>query len=288
MVGARQMERVMELVKQAGAKIVLAGDIEQLQAIEAGAPLRLIIEEGGSKALSEIRRQKEGWQKQATVDLHDGDVGKALEAYSGRGFVHEHGTQKGALDSMVEAWDRHRQEHPRESQVMLAFRRADVFELNMRAREIRRNAYELGMKDVRVWTERGERIFAAGDRVCFLKNDRSLGVKNGTLGAIEIIQMDQTVIRLDGPGHKRVVLDLESYNHLDHGYAATVHKSQGATVDRAHVLASQLFDRHTTYVALSRHTGQVDLHWSKEEFSDQKALCEALSRENRKDMVVDY
>ena len=250
--------------------------------------MRLIAGEVGSETLSEIRRQKEAWQKQATVDLHDGRTDRALEAYRSRGFVHEHETQKEALDSMVEAWDKHRQEHPRESQLMLAYKRVDVFELNLRAREIRRSGGELKGRDFKVETERGDRDFAAGDRVCFLKNDRTLDVKNGTLGTIEIMEKGQAVIRLDGPGHRRVAVDFKSYNHLDHGYAATVHKSQGATVDRAHVLASQLFDRHTAYVGMTRHTGQADLHWSREEFSGQKDLYDTLSCERKKDMVVDY
>ncbi|MBR7551402.1 AAA family ATPase, partial [Mycobacterium tuberculosis] len=37
MIGTRQMERVLAHAEQAGAKVVMVGDPEQLQAIEAGA-----------------------------------------------------------------------------------------------------------------------------------------------------------------------------------------------------------------------------------------------------------
>ncbi|MDT8873524.1 hypothetical protein RAA17_26310 [Komagataeibacter rhaeticus] len=66
---------------------------------------------------------------------------------------------------------------------MLAHRRVDVLALNEAAREIRREAGELG-EDVLVPTAQGERVFAAGERVYFLRNDRALGVKNGTLGTV--------------------------------------------------------------------------------------------------------
>jgi hypothetical protein len=78
------------------------------------------------------------------------------------------------------------------------------------------------------------------------------------------------------------------YNHLDHGYAATIHKAQGVTVDRTHVLASPGLDRHATYVALSRHRQSVDLHYGRDDFADQQRLGRVLSRERAKDMASDY
>ena len=118
-------------------------------------------------------------------------------------------------------------------------------------------------------TERGAREFAAGDRVYFLRNERRLGVKNGTLGTVERIeghvpgQGDRLAVRLDDG--RSVGFDVKDYAHIDHGYAATVHKSQGVTVDRTHVLATSHMDRHAAYVGLSRHRERVDLHWSEDQ-----------------------
>jgi len=47
--------------------------------------------------------------------------------------------------------------------------------------------------------------------------------------------------------------------HLDHGYALTVHRAQGATYDRAHVLAAG-GGRELAYVALSRAREGTTLH----------------------------
>jgi len=170
---------------------------------------------------------------------------------------------------------------------MLAYRRDEVRELNLQAKQIRRDAGELG-RDFSVQTERGPREFAAGDRVYFMRNDRNLEVKNGTLGTVELMKKDGAVIRLDGPGHKRVSVDFGQYSHLDHGYAATVHKSQGVTVDRAHVLAGDLFDKHSAYVGMSRHRERVDLHWSREAFGSRAELQRTLSRARPKEMAVDW
>ncbi len=156
---------------------------------------------------------------------------------------------------------------PRQIRIMLAHRRVDVRALNEQARALRREAGELGVDRV-LSTGSGERAFAEGDRVYFLKNERSLGVKNGTLGTVARIAGAgaSLVVRLDAPGGagrgRAVSFDLKDYAEIDHGYAATVHKSQGVTVDQAHVLATRGMDRHMAYVGLSRHREGVSLHWS--------------------------
>ena len=144
-------------------------------------------------------------------------------------------------------------------------------ELNQMARSLRHQQGELG-QDVAFQTERGARAFAERDRVYFLKNDRSLGVMNGTLGTIEAIKDGAVTVRLDNDGRSganalaHVTITMERYNHLDYGYAATIHKAQGVTVDRSYVLASKYLDAHSTYVAMSRHRESADLFYGKDVF----------------------
>ena len=72
MIGSRQMERVLSVAERAGAKIVLVGDPEQLQAIEAGAAFRSIVERHGAAEITEIRRQREDWQRRRHAGARDG------------------------------------------------------------------------------------------------------------------------------------------------------------------------------------------------------------------------
>ena len=87
---------------------------------------------------------------------------------------------------------------------------------------------------------------------------------------------------------RSVGFDVKDYAHIDHGYAATVHKSQGVTVDRTHVLATSHMDRHAAYVGLSRHRERVDLHWGADELGSRERLTRALGRERLKDTSLDY
>src|SRR5204862_6110723 len=69
MIGSRQMAEIMDEVTKRGAKIVLVGDPEQLQAIQAGAAFRGITDRTSYIELTEIWRQKEAWQKEATIQF---------------------------------------------------------------------------------------------------------------------------------------------------------------------------------------------------------------------------
>jgi ATP-dependent exoDNAse (exonuclease V) alpha subunit len=87
---------------------------------------------------------------------------------------------------------------------------------------------------------------------------------------------------------RSVRFDLKDYDRIDHGYAATIHKAQGITVDRAHVLTTPGMDAHGSYVALSRHRDGVDLHNCRDDFASQDRLVRTQSRDRAKDMASDY
>jgi hypothetical protein len=276
---------VLSHAAEAGAKVVLVGDPQQLQAIEAGAAFRSIHERHGGAEIGEVRRQREDWQREATRDLADRRTGNALEAYRSHGMVHEVETREQARGDLIECWDRDRQASPDRTRIILTHTNDEVRALNEAARERMRAAGDLG-DEVRMTVERGARNFASGDRVMFLQNERGLGVKNGTLGIIERVSSQSMTVQTDDG--RSVRFDLKDYNHIDHGYAATIHKAQGMTVDRTHVLATPGMDAHGSYVALSRHRDGMDLHYGRDDFAGQDRLVRTLSRDRAKDMASDY
>jgi Ti-type conjugative transfer relaxase TraA len=306
LVGSRQMERLLSQAQSAGAKVVLIGDPEQLQAIEAGAAFRALAERHGAADISEVRRQSVAWQREATRELATARTAAALERYTAAGMVQPAATREAAKAALVAGWDAVRQASPQASQVILAYTRDDVRALNELARARLRASGQLG-PDQAVQTERGERVFAAGDRIMFQRNDRALGagpggrggvaVKNGTLGTVLAVEAggERLTVQLDGAGGpagngaaRAVTFAVRDSAQIDHGYAATIHKAQGVTVDRAHVLASQHMDRHAAYVALTRHRDGVALHYGRDEFRDGPTLARTLGRQRLKDTSLDY
>ncbi len=279
MVGSRQLSRFIQAVDQAGAKIVLVGDPEQLQPIGPGAAFRAVAERVGFVELEEIRRQREGWQREASVDFGRHRTVEGLAAYEERGGIRFEATGEDARNAIVRDVTEDMAAWPDGSRLVLAHRNADVLALNETIRGVRKERGELE-GELAFHTSEGERAFAPGDRVLFRENNRDLGVKNGMLGTVARVsgpdELDgqRLVVRLDsaqGPGLGRAVsVSMEDYAAVDHGYATTIHKSQGATVDRAYVLASETMDRHLTYVAMTRHRDGVQLYAGRDEFAGRQ------------------
>ncbi len=176
-----------------------------------------------------------------------------------------------------------------EDAIVLAHTRADVRDLNEAIRRARAETGELS-EAAAFQAGQGKREFAAGDRIVFLKNDRELGVKNGTLGTVEAAEADRLTVVLDGgkASRERITVEAHAYAAVDHGYAVTIHKSQGATVDRAFVLASGGMDRHLTYVAMTRHREQAALYAGRDDFENYKAMAGRLARKRTKETTLDF
>ena len=329
MLGSRQIARVLEEIGSGGAKVVFIGDPQQLQAIEAGAAFRAISEQVGYLELTEIRRQQEPWQQEATKEFAVRHTQEAIGLYEQHDCLHLFETKEAAKVALVEKWDEVRTSEPDKSQIMLAYTRRDAQELNELARSYRQENNELG-EGRELQTVNGNKEFAVNDRIYFLRNDRGMGVKNGTLGTIECIKgigsfggeadrekreeevsragkeaneeavveketdsrQYQITVRLDKDdldGNPRTVtFNLEQYGHITHGYAATIHKAQGVTVDQSYILASKHLDSHAAYVGMSRHRERADLYWSREEFANKKELEQVLGRDRSKDVTLDY
>ncbi|MBA9031752.1 Ti-type conjugative transfer relaxase TraA [Rhizobium leguminosarum] len=280
MVGSRQLARFVNAVEKSGAKIVLVGDHEQLQAIGAGAPFRAIAAQIGHAELSEILRQNEPWQREASVAFATHRTAEGLAAYQAHGDIRLGATREDVRAGIVRDYLADREQRPEGSRVAMAHRRADVFAINDAVRTALQDRFGLARGaengEFTFQTDNGKRAFAPGDRIVFLQNDRDLGVKNGMMGTVAAVEPDALQIRLDGKagGVKDahdVTVRPKDYQSFDHGYATTIHKNQGATVDRAFVMASGTMDRHLTYVAMTRHRDAVQLYAAQDEFADRKA-----------------
>ncbi|WP_108461686.1 Ti-type conjugative transfer relaxase TraA [Devosia naphthalenivorans] len=286
MVASRQMAGFVEAASRAGAKLVLVGDPEQLQPIEAGAAFRAIVDRIGYAELETIYRQKEGWMRAASLDLARGRVEAAIAAYRDQGRVLGAKLKAEAIANLIADWNA--DYDPTKTSLILAHLRRDVHTLNSLARE---KLVERGLLgDGHAFqTQDGPRQFDAGDQIVFLKNDSGLNVKNGMLAKVVEAVPGRIVATIgEGDAARRIEVDQRTYCNLDHGYATTIHKSQGATVDRVKVLASLSLDRHLTYVAMTRHRDHVALYYGARSFEQVGGLIKVLSRREAKETTLDY
>lgn len=286
MIASRQMATFVEAASRSGAKLVLVGDPDQLQPIEAGAAFRAIVERIGYAELDTIYRQKAQWMRDASLDFARGRIADALSAYRRQGRILGSELKAQAIENLIADWNR--DYDPTKSSLILAHLRRDVRTLNDMARGklIERGLLEPGHA---FRTEDGERRFAVGDQVVFLRNEGSLGVKNGMIGKVMEAAPRRFVAEIgEGSDRQRVEVDQRFYRNVDHGYATTIHKAQGATVDRVKVLATLSLDRHLTYVAMTRHREDVALYYGRRSFGFNGGLIAVLSRLRPKETTLDY
>ena len=171
---------------------------------------------------------------------------------------------------------------------MLAGTRSDAHQLNLLARVSLKDQQLLG-SDMDVTTSKGSRTFAVGERILFTRNSRDLGLRNGQAGTLVEAKLDhkgmpQLTIHTDT--HKNVKVNTAEYAHLDYGYAVTLHKAQGQSVDHIWVLLSEsMADREWTYVSTSRHRESLKVFAPQESLEEIRALMQ-VSRE--KTSTLDY
>lgn len=283
MCDSRLMSRLQDHVDTAGAKLVLVGDTRQLQPIDAGGAMRAQREAAGKYAeMNEIRRQKDDAEKAMVHDAKAGRSEKVVDYLEQNGRLHQHESRADVVKAMAAATVEDLKNC--KTSLALAESKAEVRLINEEAREMAKAAGIVTGEDRAFTTERGERQFAAGDRVIFLKNDSDLGVKNGTTGTVEQSADGRLTVKID-ESDRSVEVQQDKYAHIDHGYGMTVHKSQGVTVDRAHYAPSGMTHREMSYVALSRQRETVEMHVTREQRAD---LAKQLGESKAKGSSSDY
>jgi len=322
MTDLHDMALVMDAVREAGAKLVLVGDHAQLQPVGPGAPYRAIVEQIGFSELNQIQRQDDPGDCAASVLLSGGTVGEAVDYYAQKGQIHllanpdkdnmqdtnvddsdddgggdgdgdgdggETGTGCAALQRLVGHWAKDLTADALEERLILAHRRVDVAALNQVARRAMQENGLLGSFERSVNAIDGPIPLSVGDRILFLQNDKNLRVSNGEFAQVLKINGDAITARLSGKTGHEVTFSDQEYPHFNYGYAATVHKSQGVTVDHTFVyVAGRVWDRFLAYVAMTRHRKSLHVYANQSQFKDLNALKRTFSRSVLKDTVLDW
>ncbi len=250
MVGTRDLARLAEAAVRSRAKLVLVGDDRQLPEIQAGGAFHALAERLPKHELREVRRQHEAWDIQALEALRSGEIERWARAYRDHGQITVGDSAEATRAALVNDWSR-----ATGDRLMIAARRDDVADLNHGARRLLQDRGALGPDEL---TAAG-RGYAVGDRVIGSRNDRRVGILNGQRGTITAAdaQNRSVDVALDNGSRIRLGPEYLDAGHLDHGYAITAHRAQGATVDRAFVLGSEELYREWGYTALSRHREQA-------------------------------
>lgn len=290
MVGTPSMSALLKYAEQAKAKIILQGDPLQLQSVERGGAMRAITKAvGGGATLADIRRQKHA-EDTKTAGLFYAAGGdelrtRAQNSTAGREILArmEKRGQIRAFDDDGEAMrnlvaDYLGSPTSATEKLIIAGKRSDVAALNDAVREGLRARGRLGpdhVIQVAYGTEGKTRPMplAVGDQVRFNAKDKKLGLVNGSRARIDAIEL------LEGGGHRieatlisdikrddgrTIAFDTREFSALAHGYASTVHKSQGQSKTEVYHYAGEtaggVSDRQLALVAFTRMKQSYQLY----------------------------
>jgi len=250
------LARLALAVERSGASLVLVGDHRQLAAVGPGGALAALLERRPDivVTLDANVRQRDPAERKALADLRDGSVSRAVAWYARNDRIGVQPTPLDTLVAMTAAWATDLAAG--HDTALLAWRRQDVADLNRLARERWDRLGRLPGDDVKV---DGGRYYAVGDRLVALAPNPEAGIV--TSEPLTVLAVDEDALTVRTSDGTALVLTGEGIDtkHLDYGYALTVHRAQGATCDRAHVLAAG-GGRELGYVALSRARDQTLIH----------------------------
>ena len=214
-------------------------------------------------------------------------------------------TRAAAREALVVAWKTSVLDNPNSSHLMLAYTNKDVTSLNRQARLLMRACGVIKGPEYTYVTTKDEkntldgstlsgkkslqeqRGFSVGDRLVFCKNDRGLDVKNGMMGTVTSLSPSKISVALDNI-NREISFSPNLYKSFDHGWAVTLHKAQGITVDRVFKLASFEEHRNLAYVGMTRHRENLQVFGSLLDFWRHEVFLARLSASHDKASLLDY
>ncbi|MGX1886793.1 MobF family relaxase [Streptomyces sp. NPDC055287] len=256
MAGTLLLDQVLADASAAGAVVRLLGDPHQLAAVEAGGALRLIARAGGAIELSRLHRFRVPGEADASLALRDGgDNRDVFTWYRDKGRIVA-GNHEAMCDAVFTAWANDTGKGL--ISLMTAADNATVTALNLRAQAWHINAGNVDTS--RTVKLRGRQHAHVGDIIVTRQNRRRMTVragrdfvKNGDTWTVQhILPTGDIVVRhTQHSGRIKLPADYLAAQ-CELGYASTIHRAQGMTVDSSHALASVRSHREGVYVQLTR------------------------------------
>jgi len=275
-IGTKHFAALLQEADKAGAKLIGVYGDKQYSSIERGGMLQALAAEHGAATLSTVYRARHADEKRAFNFMYEGRFRDALAIFNERGAIRWQATPEETRAALVKQWADDTAADPAKTRFVFAYTNAEVRELNQQMRAIRRDRGELG-EDHALPTREGEQSFAPGDRIQFTAtaSRRALvnaGLFNGATGTVQKIEEGRITVALDGAKNTepRVITfkvganaDAGEFDAIRHGYAGTVYKGQGRTLDQSYLLHSDQWRSATSYVAMSRHRDSMALFVSE-------------------------
>ena len=293
MIATPKMEKIITLAQERGALVRALGDYRQLSAVGSGGALRLVDREIGAAHLDELFRFKNPEEAAATLALREPPLVGTDKPFSW--YLENNRVVAGDADAMVEdVFRKYSADVDAGKQsIMIASTNETVTRLNdlAQAHAIEHGQVSTGAGAVALHNSSRAHL---GDTIVTRKNARRLVVnsgqdfvKNGDLWRVTDLH-DDGRITAQHTGHGGKVTLPAHYveQSVELGYAATIHRAQGSTVDTAHALVDASTDRAGAYVALTRGRENNQLYVSLADGEKRDDVLDRITGAYERDLTV--
>ena len=293
MIATPKMEKILTLAQERGALVRALGDYRQLSAVGSGGALRLVDREIGAVHLDELFRFTNPEEAAATLSLREPPLvgtDKPFEFYKENGRI-----VAGDSDAMIEdVFRKYSADVTAGKQsIMIASTNEAVTKLNdlAQAHAIEHGQVNTGTGAVALHNSSRAHL---GDTIVTRKNARRLivnsgqdFVKNGDLWRVTDLH-DDGRITAQHTGHGGKVTLPAGYvqESVELGYASTIHRAQGSTVDTAHALVDASTDRAGAYVALTRGRENNQLYVTLADGEKRDDVLDRITGAYERDLTV--
>ena len=293
MIATPKMEKILTLAQERGALVRALGDYRQLSAVGSGGALRLVDREIGAVHLDELFRFKNPEEAAATLSLREPPLvgtDKPFEFYKENGRI-----VAGDADAMIEDVFRGYSADIQagKQSIMIASTNETVTRLNdlAQAHAIEHGQVSTGAGAVALHNSSRAHL---GDTIVTRKNARRLivnsgqdFVKNGDIWRVTGLHDDGRITAQHLAHGGKVTLPAGYVQEsVELGYAATIHRAQGSTVDTAHALVDASTDRAGAYVALTRGRENNQLYVALADGEKRDDVLDRITGAYERDLTV--
>ena len=300
--GNKPLLEFLKLAEVNGAKVILAGDTAQLPSVERGGLFKTFCNRYGAEVLEDIKRQQDETFRAIAKDLAIGKTGEALDKLSEKQAIKWTLTRKDAMEELILKWASDHRDSGKEgfrkaldSSIIVAHTNPEVRALNEMVRLVRKERGEISDREFGCEVISGDKdkvtiYVSEGDRIEFRKKDPELRVYNGAVGVLIKAEKNHFVVAVQENGKKTRMVSFNptEYRAFQLGYASTVQRVQGRTVDRAYIMHSPYLNKQMAYVGLTRHIKDVHYFVPKEEARNLSDLKRKSLRDASKSTTVEY
>ena len=277
MIGTAHWKKILNAAERFKLKIIIVGDCDQFKPISAGDCFRLFINEKEAPCfeLKTIIRQKIDWMRKASLELSQLNIASALNIYRDKGKINETNDINSVVPKKYIDFEKSG------NTIVLCYTKKECDEINKKIRSLKKNKNDLESDFLDI----NGKKFSKNEKIIFLKNNKDFDVKNGQIGFIK--NYENKILNVEIESETKNI-NIDDYDKIDYAYAITLHKSQGKTFDNVIVIGSPKMDSKALYVAMTRHSQDIELFYQKSDFSTFDKFVKTVSKYNHKDSLEDF